>query len=85
MLFQLTNRTRSNLTGAEYGEFATLAKEFYASIPVDVEIRGEWAAADQSHNFLRCSSARGFPRPRSLHWGRSSSDPVKVRRERLLF
>ena len=51
MLFLLTNRTRSNLTAAEYGELATLAKEFYASIPVDVEIRGEWAAADQSHNY----------------------------------
>ena len=51
MLFLLTNRTRSNLTAAEYGELATLAKGFYASIPVDVEIRGEWAAADRSHNY----------------------------------
>lgn len=51
MLFLLTNRTRSNLTAAEYGELATLAKEFYASIPVDVKIRGEWAAADRSHNY----------------------------------
>ena len=51
MLFLLTNRTRPNLTGAEYGELATLAKEFYASIPADVRIRGEWIAADQSHNY----------------------------------
>jgi len=51
MLFLLTNRTRPNLTAAQYGELATLAKQFYASIPADVSIRGEWAAADQSHNY----------------------------------
>jgi hypothetical protein len=51
MLFLLTNRTRPNLTAAEYGELAALAKEFYASIPADVRIRGEWIAADQSHNY----------------------------------
>ncbi len=51
MLFLLTNRTRANLSAAQFGELATLAKAFYASIPVDVKIRGEWAAADQSHNY----------------------------------
>ena len=51
MLFLLTNRTRSNLTPAQYGELAGLAKKFYASIPADVTIRGEWAATDQSHNY----------------------------------
>jgi hypothetical protein len=51
MLFMLTNRTRPNLTAAQYGELATLAKEFYASIPAGVSLRGEWAAADQSHNY----------------------------------
>jgi uncharacterized protein DUF3303 len=51
MLFLLTNRTRPNLTATQYGELATLAKQFYASIPADVSIRGEWAAADQSHNY----------------------------------
>ena len=51
MLFLLTNRTRPNLTAAEYGELATLAKQFYSSIPADVRIRGEWIAADQSHNY----------------------------------
>ena len=51
MLFLLTNRTRPNLTASEYGELATLAKEFYASIPADVQIRGEWAAVDRSHNY----------------------------------
>lgn len=51
MLFLLTNRIRPNLAAAEYGELAALAKEFYASIPVDVGIRGEWAAVDKSHNY----------------------------------
>lgn len=50
MLFMLTNRTRSNLSGAEYGELAALAKAFYASVPPGVKLLGEWAAADQSHN-----------------------------------
>ncbi len=51
MLFLLTNRARPGLTAAEYGELATLAKSFYASIPADVRIRGEWIAADKSHNY----------------------------------
>jgi hypothetical protein len=51
MLFLLTNRTRPNLTAAQYGELATLAKAFYASIPAGVTLRGEWAALDQSHNY----------------------------------
>ncbi len=51
MLFLLTNRSRAGLTGAQWGELAALAKAFYASIPPDVKIRGEWAAADQSHNY----------------------------------
>jgi hypothetical protein len=50
MLFMLTNRTRPGLSAAQYGELAALAKAFYASIPPDVAIRGEWAAVDQSHN-----------------------------------
>jgi hypothetical protein len=50
MLFMLTNRTRANLSAADYAELATAAKAFYASIPSDVKICGEWAAMDQSHN-----------------------------------
>jgi len=50
MLFLLTNRTRANLTAAQFGELAAAAKAFYASIPADVKIRGEWAAVDRSHN-----------------------------------
>lgn len=51
MLFLLTNRTRANLGPQQWGELAALAKAFYASIPADVKIRGEWAAVDQSHNY----------------------------------
>jgi len=51
MLFLLTNRTRAGLTGEQFSELAALAKAFYASIPADVKIRGEWAAVDQSHNY----------------------------------
>jgi hypothetical protein len=51
MLFLLTNRTRPNLTAADYSELAALAKTFYASIPVDVQIRGEWVATDKSQNY----------------------------------
>lgn len=51
MLFHLTNRTRSDLSAAQYGELATLAKTFYASMPADVKIRGEWAADDRSSNY----------------------------------
>ena len=50
MLFFLTNRTLPNLSAAQYGELAAAAKAFYASIPAEVVIRGEWAAIDQSHN-----------------------------------
>lgn len=51
MLFMLTNRTRPGLGAADHAELAALAKAFYASIPADVAIRGEWAAADYSVNF----------------------------------
>jgi hypothetical protein len=51
MLFLLTNRTRLNLSAAQYDELAALAKVFYASIPAEVTIRGEWAATDLSHNY----------------------------------
>ena len=51
MLFMLTNRTRPNLSPEQYGELAALAKRFYASIPAEVHIRGEWAAADRTHNY----------------------------------
>ncbi len=51
MLFLLTNRTRPDLTPAQFHELAALAKAFYAAIPADIQIRGEWAALDRSCNF----------------------------------
>ncbi|MDE2367425.1 MAG: hypothetical protein KGN16_00515 [Burkholderiales bacterium] len=51
MLFLLTNRMRPGLSAAQFGELAELAKSFYASMPSDVAIRGEWAALDGSHNY----------------------------------
>jgi muconolactone delta-isomerase len=51
MLFLLTNRTRNDLSAAQYGELAALAKTFYSSMPTDVKIRGEWAANDRSANY----------------------------------
>ncbi len=51
MLFLLTNRTRPDLSPAQYAELALLAKAFYGSMPPDVKIRGEWAAVDKSCNF----------------------------------
>ena len=51
MLFLLTNRTRKTLTPEQYGQLGALAKQFYASVPAGVTIRGEWAAVDQSRNY----------------------------------
>jgi hypothetical protein len=51
MLFLLTSRVRPDLSPGQYGELATLAKAFYASIPASVSIRGEWAALDRSANY----------------------------------
>ena len=51
MLFLLTNRTRPDLGVAQFGELAALAKTFYASIPADMKILGEWAAVDRSANY----------------------------------
>ncbi len=51
MLFLLTNRTRPGLSPAQFGELAALAKSFYASIPANVSIHGEWAAVDRSVNY----------------------------------
>lgn len=51
MLFLLTNRTRPNLSPADYAELAQRAKAFYAQVPAGVRLVGEWAAVDQSRNF----------------------------------
>jgi hypothetical protein len=51
MLFLLTNRTRPSLSPAQYAELAALARQFYASVPPGVSLRGEWAATDYSRNY----------------------------------
>jgi len=51
MLFLLTSRTRPGLGAEQFAQLAALAKSFYASIPADVAIRGEWAAVDRSANY----------------------------------
>ena len=51
MLFLLTSRVRPQLSAVQYGELAALAKAFYAAIPADMSIRGEWVAVDRSANF----------------------------------
>ncbi len=57
MLFLLTSRTRPGLSAAQFGELAALAKSFYASIPVGMSIRGEWAAVDRSANYSLVDAA----------------------------
>jgi hypothetical protein len=51
MLFLLTSRVRPGLSAGQFGELAALAKSFYASIPTNVSIRGEWVAIDRSANY----------------------------------
>src|SRR6187455_1768808 len=51
MLFLLTSRTRAGLGAEQFAQLAALAKSFYASIPAEVAIRGEWAAIDRSANY----------------------------------
>jgi hypothetical protein len=50
MLIFLINRTKAGLSSQQYGQLAERAKAFYANVPADVSIRGEWAAADYSRN-----------------------------------
>ena len=57
MLFLLTSRTRPGLTAEQFAQLAALAKSFYASIPADVAIRGEWAAIDRSANYSLLEAA----------------------------
>jgi hypothetical protein len=51
MLYILINRTRPNLTGAQYAELASLARGFYDKVPEGVELHGDWAANDGSRTF----------------------------------
>jgi hypothetical protein len=51
MLIFLINRTKAGLAPEQYIQLAERAKAFYANVPADVQIRGEWAADDYSSNF----------------------------------
>ncbi len=51
MLFMLINRTRSDLSSAEFQQLGELAKAFYANIPENVTLHADWAALDQSCTF----------------------------------
>ena len=51
MLFMLINRTRTDLSAAEFQHLGKLAKAFYANVPDDVTLHADWAALDQSRTF----------------------------------
>jgi len=51
MLIFLINRTKAGLAPEQYAQLAERAKAFYANVPANVQIRGEWAADDYSSNF----------------------------------
>jgi hypothetical protein len=51
MLFMIVNRTRPNVTPAQYRELAALAKRFYAEVPDGVRLLNDWAAPDGSRTF----------------------------------
>jgi hypothetical protein len=51
MLFLADQSHPPGLGPDQYAELATLAKSFYASIPADLKIHGEWAAVDRSANY----------------------------------
>ncbi|MBK1630180.1 hypothetical protein CKO31_05365 [Thiohalocapsa halophila] len=47
----LINRTRPDLSPAQYEELARLAQSFYDNIPTGVRLVGDWAADDRSRTF----------------------------------
>ena len=51
MLYMIVNRTRTNLTAADYEQLGALAQAFYTNIPSGVRILGDWAATDGACTF----------------------------------
>jgi hypothetical protein len=51
MLYMLINRTRSDLSQAQYSELGRRAQDFYNQIPPGVRLVGDWAATDRSRTF----------------------------------
>lgn len=47
----LINRTRPDLSPAQYQELGQLAQSFYDNIPTGVRLVGDWAANDRSRTF----------------------------------
>ena len=56
MLYMLINRTRQDLTSAQYQKLAELAQGFYDNIPAGVTLHGDWAANDHSCTFALLES-----------------------------
>lgn len=51
MLYMLINRTRKDLSPAEYEKLGKLAQGFYDNIPNGVTLHNDWAANDHSCTF----------------------------------
>jgi len=51
MLYMLINRTRSDLSPADYERLGRLAQDFYDNIPDAITLHGDWAADDRSRTF----------------------------------
>ncbi len=51
MMHMIINRTRKDLTPDDFAELGRLAQAFYDEIPPEIELHGDWAAADGSCTF----------------------------------
>lgn len=51
MLYMLINRTRTNLSPADYEVLGQLARGFYDNIPPGLVLHNDWAANDGSRTF----------------------------------
>ena len=51
MLYMLINRTRTDLSKAEFEQLGKLAQAFYDNIPEGIVLHNDWAANDGSCTF----------------------------------
>ena len=51
MKYILINRTRTDLSAADYEKLGQLAQEFYDHVPAGITLLGDWAANDRSRTF----------------------------------
>jgi len=49
--FMVINRTRPDLTAAQYQELGKLAEAFYTAPPAGIRLHSDWAAADGSGTY----------------------------------